>query len=449
MKLIKIIIYIFTFSILYAQPSNENINWQQLLSQKKYEKIDLELQNIENIITKNPSYEEKLMNALYLLTINRSLDNNIKEYVKTKPNSANSHLLLGLAYLLNGLDARGYGWVNETPKENLKKMEEFLVKANRELLKSIELNDTIASSYSVLITSYSYSGKDEKKDEIYKKGIKKLPNSYIIRNQYMRVSLLKWGGSFEKIESLLKDAKAHYKENNLLKKLKGFTNYAKADYYYRQKQDPSKGLEQINKALKVSDNKDYYLLRGRIYKQLKDYSKALDDFNKILNKHPLDLTTLISREAVYFKLDKYDLAFKDAQTVLKYDKNSAYSYYIRGAYYYSKKEYDFAKLDFFKSIELDNKNKGAKVYLGFCYYIEKNYNEASTYLKEAIEDGYKGSDAHYYLTVSLWHNKDCEFVKSAYNYKERCTQNDDCKQNWLDWAIKSANFAKARGICKG
>ena len=443
----KVVVALLYTTVLFANSSNDNMKWHNLLSEKKYEKIDSLLQNIKKDILKNPNNESKLSKAIDNLLLDKSLRENLQEYAKVKPNSPFSHLLLGYDYFYKAFDARGYKFVGKTPKSNFVKMREILVKADDEFLKSLKLDSKIPSTYGALIASYALDSKDEKRDDIYKKGIKKLPNSYIIRKVYMRYSLLKWGGSIEKIESLLKDARAHYKSNPLLKKLEGYTDYAKADFYAIQKKDYEKGLIYINKALEKSDNLNYYYLRGVIYKYLKRYNKALDDFNIILKDSPSGLNTLKQRESVYLSLKNYDLALKDAETILKYDKKDSYAYYVRGVYYYDKGEFDLAKIDFLDSIKL-SESAGAKKYLAYCYYAKKEYSEAADYLQQALDAGSKDSSVYYYLSVSLWYKHDCKFVKNAYKYKESCTLNGDCNQEWVDWAIKSADYAKARGICK-
>ncbi len=354
---------------------------------------------------------------------------------------------MGNVYFYKAFEARGDRFVSKTPEENFEKMREILKDSYKELLESLKLDSKIPSTYSCLIAAYGMDGNDEAKDEIYKKGIKEFPSSSVIRKTYMHYSLLKWGGSIEKIEALLKDAQKYYAKNPLLKRLEGYPDYAKADFYAIQKRDYENGLKYINKALEKSDNLNYFFLRGVIYKQLKNYHSALSDFNRILKEEPLDLSTLKQREAVYLFLKQDDLALKDAQTVLKYESNDKYSHYVRGAYYYKKKDYDLAKLDFLDVVELENSVR-VKKYLAYCYYADKEYKEAAEYFQKAIDAGSKDDSLYYYLSASLWYLKDCNFVKNAYRYKELCTKNGDCDQEWADWAVKSADFAVAREICK-
>jgi len=89
------------------------------------------------------------------------------------------------------------------------------------------------------------------------------------------------------------------------------------------------------------------------------------------------------------------------------------------------------------------------MYLGYIYYNnKKNYTLAAQELKTAIELGNENLELWYLITASQWHDRDCDFVKSAYNYKEACTLNNDCDQKQLDWAIKSADYALNKGACK-
>lgn len=424
------------------------INWHTLLANKNYTKIDSLLQGIHKEILNDPSKEVKLAEAYHILTLDKNLETNIKEYAKTKPTSPFSHLLLGEYYLYKGFDARGYKWAKDTPQYKFDKMRKLEKKAKEELLQSLKIDNTISLTYANLIATYTLLSNYKKRDEIYKIGLEKFANSYIIRKTYLQFSLIKWGGTFEKIKSLLKDAKAHSQRNPLLKKLDGYLEFAKADFYFRQKQDTKKGLKFINRALKLSDYTHYYYFRGIIYKSIKEYKKALKDFNLVIKRYPLDLDALLQRAYTYYFLKKYNLMFKDVQTILTYDYQNSYALFLRGIYYYDQEEYELATIDLLDSLQKNDSNIAVKKYLGYSYYGQKNYKMAAKYLQEALNSGSKDSDVAYYLTVSQWHNRDCNFVKSAYLYKDSCTKTNSCNQEWLDWAIKSAKYAQNRAICQ-
>jgi hypothetical protein len=92
--------------------------------------------------------------------------------------------------------------------------------------------------------------------------------------------------------------------------------------------------------------------------------------------------------------------------------------------------------------------KSTHTYIGYIYYYtKKNYRLAAESLKIASELGNDKARIWYLITASQWHNRDCEFVKSAEVYSEKCKKSGTCKKKDLDWALKSAAFAK-KSTCK-
>ncbi|HHI93585.1 MAG TPA: hypothetical protein ENK04_08755 [Gammaproteobacteria bacterium] len=60
---------------------------------------------------------------------------------------------------------------------------------------------------------------------------------------------------------------------------------------------------------------------------------------------------------------------------------------------------------------------------------------ATRHLGEAIALGDSHSSTHYLLTAALWHEQDCDFVKTADDYVRLCANNRKCKSENVEWAV--------------
>lgn len=184
------------------------------------------------------------------------------------------------------------------------------------------------------------------------------------------------------------------------------------------------------------------------YFYFKDFQKAIDDYTKALKLSSQNSFILGARAKVYLKLKQYDKALTDVNQALKYDGLAPDLLRLRGKIYYETNKENKAFQDYIDSLIYGNSSNIAHTYLGYIYYLKKNYALASEELikADAIDDG--DAQDWYYITASQWHDRDCKFVKSAYKYKAKCDKERSCKQENLEWAIKSAEFAKANGVCK-
>jgi len=125
-----------------------------------------------------------------------------------------------------------------------------------------------------------------------------------------------------------------------------------------------------------------------------------------------------------------------------------YLLHIRGGIYYKKNRLELAFRDFTDSLAYGYGKPYGHRMLGYIHYAKKNYSVASQELQLAVEFGNKDSYTWYLLTASQWHERDCKFVESAFMYESICKVEKSCDKKQLTWALKSAKFAKDRGVCK-
>lgn len=428
---------------------NSKLEWLKLLNEEKYEELENKLFELQIVYENNVSSERKLLYAISSFeNSDPMLEDKLKAWLKEKPNSIFPHLAYGMYHFHLGSLSRGSRWSKDTTSQQFAKMRGHFREAKDQLTWVVEKNSKSSLAYAGLLSIEFINSNNEKK--LFDEAIKFNPFSSVIRTTYLVSLLPKWGGSFKKIENFLNETSKLYSENNALSIQDGFLEYAHGDELFTSTEDDKyiKALSYFDKAIEKSKYTKYLKRRAEVYKYMKLYKKSIQDYTKALSYLPEDSSLLKGRAKVYYRLKQYDLALLDINKAITYDKMDNEALQTRGFIYYSMKKQDLALLDFTDSLIYGYENKRTHEYIGYIhYYTKKNYRFAAESLKISSKFGNDRSHLWYLITASQWHNRDCEFVKSASIYESKCKESGDCKKKNLDWALKSAEFAK-KSTCK-
>jgi len=444
------ILLLFSFVGLFANTLENKEYWTQLLDDKKYDVLEEKLSILQTSYERDPSKERVLLRVLSVFSNSDPLlEEKIELWVKEKPNSIFSHLALGSYHAHLGWLSRGSRWSKDTTSQQFAKMNGHFRKANDELKWVVTKNPKLSVAYAGLI-SLAVSSNKQNKNKLFKEAISYNPLSSVIRTTYLLGLLPKWGGSFEEIENFLLQTSTLYPQNSALKIQEGFLEYAHGDQIFTsgEKNAYRHALNYLNKAIKKSKYKRFLTRRAVIYKYMKLYEKSIEDYTEALKQNPQDSELLEGKAEVYYKLNMYDLALEDVNKAILYDKMNPKALQTRGFIYYAMKKKDQAFLDLTDSLMYGYENKTTHKYIGYIqYYTKKNYRLAAESFKLSSKFGNTDSHLWYLITVSQWHNRDCEFVNSAFIYEKKCKENGNCNKKNLDWALKSAEYAK-KSTCR-
>ncbi len=204
----------------------------------------------------------------------------------------------------------------------------------------------------------------------------------------------------------------------------------RGEYYYEEKQDDEKALNDDNKSLELNPiNAEAYNNRGMVYFRQGKYDLAMTDYNKALNINPRNYMVFINRGNVYLKNGNHESALKDYNQSLnlksdyfmtynniatvylnqgKFDfalenfskavsLNPLYfkAYDDRGSVYGNKGQYDLAIADFNKAIELAPSYFHSYKNRGLLYFILKQYPTAILDFSKVISMDNNDADAHF------------------------------------------------------
>ncbi len=444
----RFLLFIFLLSFISASSVNQ-FKILELLNSNKYKELNSYIDRLYKDYKADITKERELLHAL------KSFDNpsdvvglQVKKWLDSMPGSLYAHFAMAQYYIALGWKARGSKFISSTTKEQILNMKKEFIKAKKELdyIVSKDPNFSIAYASKVIIDGILQSNTKEK---VFKEAIKQNPLSSVIRTTYLYTLLPKWGGSYEEIEEVLNSTKKLYSKNPALKIQEGYLKFAKADTIIIQGQDElhyKEALKYLNEAISKSKFNVYINERAWLYKKLNMPNKAIKDYSYLIKNYPGTIDYYLKRAKIFYKQRELDLALKDLNEILKYDMFNNEALYLRGAIYQVQKDYNKA-IDDYKLATIGSSDYRAYRYLGEIYFYKKEYKNAIDNLNLAISYGAKEPDVWYKLTASQWYLKDCNFVLSAYKYKESCDEFGGCETKKLEWAIKSANFAKDR-VCK-
>ncbi len=452
----KYLYILITFIVLNTQTwagtvdITDKTTWLQLLHDKKYATLEKELSKLQDNYEKRASSEGALFFALSAFeNSDPNLKRELEQWVEARANSIFSHLALGRYHLNLGWLCRGSRWSKDTSSQQFAKMHAHFQEAKDEFVWVVLKNPKQPIAYHGLI-SIAMTTDRAQVESYFKEGVKYNPLSYMIRSVYQDTLLPKWGGSFTQIREFLDQTSKLYAQNDLLRAQEGFLEYAYADQtLHRGDSDAcSNALVYFDRAVEKNRYGMYRHERAYAYTCLNLHQKAIDDNTEALAANPQNSRYLTARAQAYLSLSEYNRVVQDTTEALKYDKKNPVALQTRGFAYYVLEQSDRATIDLLDSLVYGFENPSTHEYLGYIYYYtKKNYSLAAKSLKLSSEFGNQSSSIWYLITVSQWHNRDCEFVASAKIYADRCKTDQDCEQESLDWALTSAAYAE-KSACK-
>lgn len=318
------------------------------------------------------------------------------------------HLLKGMYLYDLGWRYRGNKYIRFTPEENLQKMHETFIDAEKPLLTAIDMNPHAISAYTSLIGLYFANGEKATKGKaIYDKGIQNNPESAEIRKKFLWFLLPKWGVPYE-IRKLYVDEIELASQSNERLKLVIAYNYAQlADEVSNNYELASKlydkamsygyqcsihkdeafmmfnykhykqALNELNALVdRCPNNASAYLIRARTIRKLGDKRTAMSDLDIALLLSPGDPQILGTRGFFHTREKNYREAIIDLSNALLKDQKTAWMWDNRGHAYYKLEMYDKAISDFTSTLQVDSGYKRAYRRRGNAYKKLHKYDLA-------------------------------------------------------------------------
>jgi hypothetical protein len=169
-------------------------------------------------------YEQGKISDINLLHISRAfyltgplLESTYDKWVSGYPSSYAARLARGIYLIRTALEFRGEKYIDETPQENIVKMEKYLRKA------MIDFNASLALSPKPIVTLYNIHyvfrlwGQVSNERKVLDAAIHVDPNNFIVRYAQLLGLQTRWGGSLQQMLDLRSEAQRDGLPDDLLK----------------------------------------------------------------------------------------------------------------------------------------------------------------------------------------------------------------------------------------
>ena len=165
-------------------------------------------------------------------------------------------------------------------------MREHLAAAKSDLLRAIELEPRNPVPYGEMIRIFKASGSHAEMAKFSERLLEIDPANYTFRRRWIWANELRWGGTYEEMERIGREAQAYVEQNPRLRVLLGFPSAFRSDVAY-DKRDYALALALVEEALKHGDfGAEWSWQKAQIHLSLSEWRSAEAAFTRVLEIHP-------------------------------------------------------------------------------------------------------------------------------------------------------------------
>jgi predicted Zn-dependent protease len=359
-----------------------------LLRERHYVDLERLLGSLQLGFEQDEASSPKLENAFAAFRkLERSGEAVLNEWVTTSP-SYTALLSRGNFYLSQGLDARGTAYYRDTPEENIRTMQFFLAKAERDFERSLALTPKPYLSRLGLMSIARQTSKRHVEKAHYAEALKLAPQSVELRLAYMTGLEPRWGGSYAEMAGYAAQARADLKDARAADRLAARIPAYQA-FERQSANDYAGALKHYNEAIALDPAAGFLCERSWVLSKLERDAEALADVKLALSKARDHRYCLQRAVAVARKIGDVGEAIRLLDLVIEVDPNSMKAFTERGWKYQQTGHLDIAFQDYLAAAKLGD--SWAQMQVGKFYFngwdIPQDREEGLMWLRKAAEHG--------------------------------------------------------------
>ena len=371
------------------------VELRRMLQQEQLEKLNVILEEYQNLFEKDPRNEYKVYDAYHAFDITvPSCEDFFKKWINTFPDKYQPYLAVAQYYYARGWENRGYKWAKDTGEEQFEGMRFYFSKAEENLKVALKINPNLIVGYHILIGIYNANGNDIGEDRIIEKALALFPRSFLIKSAILWAKEPRWGGSYAIMEKIAKNAEKYCDINPKLATLYGFI-YCDQGKNFRRNKRYKEAIDLFTKAISFGDHWEFYNERADVYHfYLKEYDRALEDINRSIKLRPTIDRSYRMRSRIYFAKGNYSDSIENlhAAEILrpgdpetKKWREWASKNLLNKGHRLFKTDLHAAIENYSLSVKFDDKNFETYYWRGMAFYTLENFKSALSDLELAIE----------------------------------------------------------------
>ncbi|MBI5336019.1 MAG: DUF4034 domain-containing protein [Burkholderiales bacterium] len=219
----------------------------------------------------------------------------IEAWVQRYPASYAARYALGLQYYGMAWDARGGRWAGETTQAQFAEMRRYLALSRKELQHSVKLTARPYPSYRTLVSVAGTLSDDKAADEALARAVAIDPDAVGAYQAYINFNTPRWGGSYEKLDGVVRWAERQRMSARNLAVLKALVLKHRADDEEDEGQNPSRAADLFLEAYRLNPGREQMqwlygaarnaLRAKQVDRAISIYSKIIADFDGQTNAH--------------------------------------------------------------------------------------------------------------------------------------------------------------------
>ena len=231
-------------------------------------------------------FEYRMMDAFgAFFTASSSLEPFLDDWVKARPSSGNALLARASYRAAAGWHVRGADLFRKTSFGRAIGAQSNFTNALSDLHAALRILPCSVIAYHTFMSIAPYDGDTAMSREAMDQALVIQPYSFLAREAHMLNLRPRWGGSYEAMEQLAREADSLSDRNPRLRALHGFAAWDAGDVAER-KNDTAGALQLYDRALTFGDFWRFRLERGQLYYQLDRHADALVDLERALIQRP-------------------------------------------------------------------------------------------------------------------------------------------------------------------
>jgi tetratricopeptide (TPR) repeat protein len=211
----------------------------------------------------------------------------LDRWVAARPESAPARIARA-AYLEDmAWSTRGSAYARDTPDEQMKRKDRLLARAVSDIDSALARTPRSAAAYLVRLEIARDAGDPATSRRYLLAGLEDIPASFVLRRQFIRNLVPRWGGSYEAMRAFVDESHEMADSNPRLRALAGYIQLDSAEVLELQ-DDQARALSMYTRALASGDEEIFHLERGQLLVRMGRYREAMVDLDQAVASAPGD-----------------------------------------------------------------------------------------------------------------------------------------------------------------
>ena len=206
------------------------VNLRDMLQKHEFERLNTVLEEYQDVFKEDQTDEYKVYDAYRTFYLTDPLyEEFFIKWINSFPDKYQPYLSLSHYYCAKGWESRGHKFSKETSKEQFEGMQFNFSKAEENIKTALEINPDLMVGYDLLINIYNATGNNEAENKSIENAIDLFPHSFLVRYAAAWAKLPRWGGSYNEMEDIAKEAERYSSINPELTALYGLIHLIRVE----------------------------------------------------------------------------------------------------------------------------------------------------------------------------------------------------------------------------